>query len=181
MTKSPKPTKEAETQQNQAPTIPSAQNSLVKDIEEQKKRVEEYTDHLRRLQAEFENYMKRVEREKAELNKYGQAKLLIKLLPVVDDFERALQLLQPQDALVKQGIEMIYKQLKKVLEEEGVKVVEAKGQKFDPYKHEILDLVAGEKEGMIMDELQKGYIFKDKVLRTSKVRVAKGEQNVQKP
>ena len=79
------------------------------------------------------------------------------------------------DKAIKEGIEMVYKQLQKILTEEGVKPIEAAEKKFDPYMHEVLDIVEGKEDNKIVDELQKGYLLHDKVLRTSKVRITKSQ------
>ncbi len=161
------------------PETPIVPETFTKELEEQTQRVEEYTNHLRRLQAEFENYMKRVDREKSDFSKYAHASLALKLLPIVDDFERAVQIMQKEADIktIKEGISMIHLQLKKVLEEEGVKAIETHNQEVDPFKHEIIDVIPSDKpENIIVQEIQKGYMFKDKVLRISKVRVSKGAQ-----
>jgi len=134
--------------------------------------VEDYTKTLQRLQADFDNHIKRTKKEKEELEKYATAKL-----NVADDFERTMKLLnETQDKKLTQGLEMVQKHLFKILEEEGIKQINAKGNKFDPFKHEIIDLRNGEKDDMVIEELQKGYTMHDKVLRTSKVIVSKKEE-----
>jgi len=139
--------------------------------------VEDYTKTLQRLQADFDNHIKRTKKEKEELEKYATAKLAVKLLNVADDFERTMKLLnETQDKKLTQGLEMVQKHLFKILEEEGIKQINAKGNKFDPFKHEIIDLRNGEKDDMVIEELQKGYTMHDKVLRTSKVIVSKKEE-----
>ena len=153
------------------------QQTEEKQQPEEQKLVEEYTKTLQRLQADFDNHIKRTKKEKEDLEKYATAKLAVKLLNVTDDFERTLKLVnESQDKKLAQGLEMVQKQLFKILEEEGIKPINAKGNKFDPFKHEIMDLRNGDKDDMVLEELQKGYTMHDKVLRTSKVIVSKKEE-----
>ena len=144
---------------------------------EEKNIVEEYTKTLQRLQADFDNHIKRTKREREEQEKYASAKLAMKILNITDDFERTMKLAtENSDKRLAQGIEMVQKQLNKILEEEGIKPIEAKGKKFDPFKHEIIDMKKGEQDDIVIEELQKGYTMHDKVLRTSKVIVSKKEE-----
>ncbi len=162
---------------NQEKQESKAEISPDSKIESLKSQLDEYTAVLKRLQADFENYTKRVDKEKQELTKYASHKLVTKLLDVIDDFERTLQVTKDSEKKeVKEGIEMIYKQLNKILNEEGVKKIEAKGKKFDPYMHEVLDIVDGNENDLVIEELQMGYLLHDKVLRTSKVRISKVKQ-----
>lgn len=140
---------------------------LEKELNENKKLAEEYLDNLKRLKAEFENYQKRIEKEKSEFAKFASESLILKLLNILDDFERALKN-KPDDEFAK-GMELILQNLKKILEDEGVKMIEAKGS-FDPYKHEA---VAHEEceENKILEEFQRGYLLHDKVIRPTKVKV----------
>lgn len=140
------------------------------DLKQQK--INELTETLQRLQAEFENYKKRIDKEKGEYAKYAAANLISKLLPALDSIEHALKNKADKEKFAH-GSELIFKQLKSVLENEGLRPIEAKGR-IDPYKHEVLLKEASEKEeDTIIEELQKGYMFKDKVLRHAKVKVAK--------
>ena len=131
-----------------------------------KSKLEEYTTTLKLLQADFENYVKRTEKEKQEFTKYANHKVISKLLNLYDDFERAISAIK-EDNEVKEGIKLIHKQFTKLLEDEGVKKMETVGKKFDPYKHEILDIVNGKEDDVVIEELQKGYLIHDKVLRTA--------------
>ena len=116
------------------------------------------------------------------INSHQRPGILQRLLGIVDDFERALRIADQKDALT-QGMQMMYQELLKLLAEEGVIPIKAVGEKFDPYRHEILDFQEAQEEGMVIEELQKGYAYKDKVLRTSKVKVGKKveRENVQRP
>lgn len=147
-------------------------SELDKKVEDQQKAIEDYVNTLKRLQADFENYMKRVEREKEEFASYANHKMIAKLLTVADDFDKALGLVKKSNE-IGTGIEMIHKQLHKILQEEGVVPINAVGDKLDPYKHEVIDVIEGEEDNVIVEELQKGYMIKNKVLRPSRVKISK--------
>ncbi len=138
---------------------------------ELKKKLVDYTDMLQRLQADFENFKKRTEKEKSEANKYASAPVIIKLLPVMDSFEMALKNKSSDPEKFAKGMELVYAQLYSVLKGEGLAKIDAVGQKFDPYVHEVLMQEQSEKDGIILEEFQKGYKFKDKILRHSKVKI----------
>lgn len=139
----------------------------------------EAKDSLLRMRAEFDNYRKRVNKEKEEWFKYACMGLLEKILPVIDNFDRAIASLDQQNAEIKNifsGICMIEKQLKDVLQNEGLVPINAVGESFDPLVHEAVlqvPLEEGMTENQVVEELRKGYYFKDKVLRASMVKVAK--------
>ncbi len=151
-------------------------------LAEKEQIIQDYTNTLKRLQADFENYMKRAEKEREQHQHFGAAKILLKFLDIADDFERANALIKTvTNPEVTQGLTMIHTNITKILKEEDVHPIPAVGQHFDPYKHEIIDTIASDKkEGTIIAELQKGYTYKDMILRTSKVRVA-APQPSQKP
>ena len=139
---------------------------------EDNKKIEELTDSLKRLAAEFENYKKRVDKERIEFVKYAHAEVIARILPVLDSFELALKNTTNTEKLIE-GVKMIYAQLYSVLEAEGLKPIKATGEKFDPYKHEVLMKEESDKpEGTVLEEFQKGYILNDKVLRFSKVKIS---------
>ncbi len=146
---------------------------LQEKIAEQTKIIDDYTNTLKRLQADFDNYIKRVEKEKEEFTKYSNHKLISKLLTIVDDFEKALDAVKNDTKETSKGIEMIHNQLNKILQEEGVLPINALGNKLDPYMHEVMDIVDGNEDDLIVEELQKGYKIKDKVLRPSRVVISK--------
>ncbi len=136
--------------------------------------IADYTDHLKRLQAEIENYCKRVEKQRTESAGMASEKLIVKLLLVVDDFERALAQLKDVPAETRKGIEMIFKNLHKILDEERVEPIKSVGEKLDPYKHEVLMQVESEQpDDIILEELQKGYTMNGKVIRYAKVKISK--------
>ena len=145
---------------------------IQKQLEEKQKTIDELTDTLKRLQAEFENYKKRVDKEKEEFTKYSAALTVGKLLPVLDSFEIALKSTNDKEKFV-QGIKMIHAQLISTLESIGLRPIKADGEQFDPYKHEVLLKEESDKpEGTILEELQRGYMFQDRVLRFSKVKIS---------
>ena len=138
------------------------------------KEVKEYLEKLQRLQAEFENYQKRVEKEQGEKAKYASTDLLKKLLTLTDTFEQALKSMQKEDEHTK-GVEMMYQTLQTILKEEGVKAMEVEGKQLNPEEHEVLAKVEGGEEGVIIEEVQKGYFYKDKILRHAKVKISSGK------
>ena len=138
--------------------------------------IEDLTDRLRRTMAEFDNFRKRTEKEKSAMFEIGAKDIIERILPVIDNFERGLASI-PEDAkgsAFANGMEMIYKQLLKNLEDAGVKPIEALGQPFDPNFHNAVMHIEDEKfgENIISQELQKGYMYRDSVVRHSMVQVA---------
>ena len=145
---------------------------LKKELEQKDKTIGELTDTLQRLQAEFENYRKRIEKEKSEFVKYSHADVIAKILPVLDSFEMALKHTNEPQKFIN-GMKLIYAQLHSALEAEGLRPIKTDGEKFDPYKHEVLMKEESEKpEGTILEEFQKGYMLNDKILRFSKVKIS---------
>ena len=142
-----------------------------KDKSEQK--VEELTDRLKRTMAEFDNFRKRTEKEKSSMYIIGAKEIVEKILPVVDNFERGLAQAQEGDALADR-MKMIYKQLTTTLDELGVKPIEAVGKEFNPDFHNAVMHVEDEEvgENIVVEEFQKGYTYKDFVVRHSMVKVA---------
>lgn len=135
--------------------------------------IEELTDKLKRSMAEFDNFRKRTEKEKASMYIIGAREIVEKILPVVDNFERGLAQATEGDAFAD-GMKMIYKQMMTTLDELGVKPIEAVGQEFDPNFHNAVMHVDDENvgENIVVEELQKGYTYKDFVVRHSMVKVA---------
>jgi len=149
---------------------------LRKELEEQRKTAEEYYQRYLRSQADFDNYRKRTLKEKEELVQYASMKLIGELLPVLDNFERAIASSKESkdfDALAK-GVDMIFRQFEQVLVREGLKPIEAVGRPFDPEFHQAIMQVESEdhEEGTVVEEVQKGYMLKDKVLRPAMVKVS---------
>lgn len=135
--------------------------------------IEDLTDKLKRSMAEFDNFRKRTEKEKASMYIIGAREIVEKMLPVVDNFERGLAQAAEGDAFAD-GMKMIYKQMMTALDELGVKPIEAVGKEFDPNFHNAVMHVDDENvgENIVVEELQKGYTYKDFVVRHSMVKVA---------
>lgn len=144
-----------------------------KEKDKRDQQIEELTDRLKRNMAEFDNFRKRTEKEKASMYIIGAREIVEKILPVVDNFERGLAQAPEEDAFAE-GIRMIYKQLMTTLEELGVKQIEAVGKEFDPDFHNAVMHVEDEEAGenIVVEEFQKGYTYKDFVVRHSMVKVA---------
>ena len=155
---------------------PEKEGFFKKKKDPKDEKIEELTDRVKRQMAEFDNYRKRTDKEKKQNYEIGASDFILKILPVVDNFERGLGAMTDADkeSSFAQGIEMIYKQLTKVLEDEGVTVIEAQGKEFDPMLHNAVMQQPSEEyeSGIVIQELQKGYKYKDKVLRHSMVMVA---------
>ena len=138
--------------------------------------IEELTDRLKRNMAEFDNFRKRTEKEKTQMFETGAKSIVEKILPVVDNFERGLAAVTEEEKGTPfvEGMEKIYKQMMTVLEEAGVKPIEAVGQEFDPNLHNAVMHVEDEEfgENIIAEEFQKGYTYRDSVVRHSMVKVA---------
>jgi molecular chaperone GrpE len=133
-------------------------------------------DRLLRTAAEFDNFRKRVDRERRELSEFAASDILVELLPIVDNFERALQAPAPAEAdSFRTGIEMIHRQMLDLLRKRGVKPIEALGADFDPNFHQavIHEASPDHRDGEVMAELQRGYMLGDRLLRPAMVKVAK--------
>jgi molecular chaperone GrpE len=157
-------------------TLSDSTEELSRRLEKAENEKHEISDRLLRTMAEFDNYKKRVSKEKEELIKYGTEKLAFDLLPVVDNFERALEQAKGADdvASVIEGIEMILNQLIKTLETFHVKSFDSIGKSFDPEKHEAIAQQEheGYENNTVIDEFHKGYSLRDKLLRPAKVIVS---------
>jgi molecular chaperone GrpE len=135
-----------------------------------------YLDQLIRLKAEFENYRKRVDRERPEFVKIGKAEVLLKLLPIYDAMLKAHQevLASHNDTPLARGMEGIFKEFEKLFRDEGIGPMDPVGKPFDALQHEVLGTLESDLEdGTVIDVLQNGFTQKDKVLRTAKVRIAR--------
>lgn len=143
------------------------------EITKKDQEMEQYKEQLLRLQADFENFKKRTEKELSNQIHYANEQLILKILDTYEDLERALESGKSDD--LQEGIELIYQKLKKVLEGEGLEKIPAKGEKFDPYHHEALMAEAHDdfKNGEVIEELCKGYKLNSKVIKYSKVKVCK--------
>ncbi len=146
-------------------------------LEEERAKAEKYLNNWQRAEADFANYKRRAEQERDESRRLANAALIINLLPILDDLERALSSLDIRLAGLTwfDGIRLIYRKLELVLENAGVSVIEAEGQPFDPRFHEAIQYGEGE-EGKVVAEVQRGYKLYDRVLRPAMVIVGKGKQ-----
>ena len=168
-----------ETAQEEAPAAEqTVEEQLANMLEEAQQMVREEKDKYLRLSAEFDNYRKRTLKEKAELIKNGGEKTLTAILPVLDDFERALKNIEAtndETKALKEGVELIANKLNKVLGQEGLQKIETEGKDFDVDFHEAIALIPAPSEdlkGKILDCVQTGYMLNEKVIRHAKVAVA---------
>ncbi|PIN68721.1 nucleotide exchange factor GrpE [Candidatus Woesearchaeota archaeon CG11_big_fil_rev_8_21_14_0_20_43_8] len=144
-----------------------------KEFEDLKKEKIELIDQLQRLQAEFENYKKRTDKENQRFRECAKKDMVAALLPIVDSFESSLKHKDKPEEYIK-GTEMIFTQLSQLLKKEGLSRIECLGKRFNPYEHEVMLVEEGEKEDdLILDEFQSGYKFKDLIIRHAKVKISK--------
>jgi molecular chaperone GrpE len=136
-------------------------------------------DRLARMQADFENARKRAARDQQEFREYALTDALKALLPVLDSFDRALQTSAEEKSELRNGIELIHKQLQDALGKLGLRAISAKGEAFDPRWHEAIEMVdnTGAEDHQVIDELQRGYKLKDRLLRPAMVRVARNPKH----
>ena len=155
---------------------PDKKKSFFKKKKDKKdEQIEELTDKVKRQMAEFDNFRKRTEKEKSQMYDMGAKSIIEKILPVIDNFERGLAAVpeeQREDAFVV-GMDKVYRQMLTELDASGVKPIEAVGQEFDPNFHNAVMQVESEEydSGVVAQELQKGYMYKDSVVRHSMVAV----------
>ncbi len=167
---------EAEEQAAVAPLSPEEIALLQQKLTEAEEKAAENLDGWQRALADFSNYKKRLERERAAMREETLGHLVLRYLEVVDDLERALENRPPEGdgAVWSEGIELIYRKLKTFLEHEGIMAIEAEGHEFDPTAHEAISQEPSEnhKSGQVIQVVQTGYKLKDRVLRPARVRVA---------
>jgi molecular chaperone GrpE len=149
------------------------------ELEKLKTERDSLIDRLARLQAEFENARKRTAREQQEFREYAVADALKALLPTLDSFERALQTSASDKSEFRGGVELIYKQLQDALVKLGLRPIPAKGEPFDPHLHQAIEMVDTKEaeDHHVLEELQRGYKLKDRLLRPSMVRVARNPKH----
>ncbi|MFQ5838127.1 MAG: nucleotide exchange factor GrpE [Thermoplasmata archaeon] len=149
---------------------------LREELSRKEENAEELLSRLAYLQAELENLRKRWEKERQEFIRFASTTIMKRLLPVVDEFELALNSMKKRDDDFVNGVRMIYDNLMKILQAEGLQEIKAEGELFDPYLHEALDYVEeGGGEGRIVKVVQKGYRLEDRILRPSQVVVSRRE------
>ena len=154
---------------------PQQAETQVDPLDELRREKDSLQDRLLRTAAEFDNYRKRVERERRELTDYIKADILAELLPIVDNFERAMQAPASDGEALRKGVELIHKQMLDFLRKRGVTPIDALGADFDPNFHQavIHETSSSHREGEVIEELQRGYMLGDKLLRPAMVKVAK--------
>ncbi len=167
---------QAEDEQTDAQTAPQA-SSLEAEIEHLKTEKASYLDRLARLQAEFDNYRKRSAREQQDFRDYALADALKQVLPILDSLDRALKTANASAEDFRSGIELIDRQFHDVLSRLGVEPIQAAGQPFDPNLHQAIQMVETHDvaDNHVIDELQRGYKIKDRLLRPAMVRVAQNK------
>ncbi len=166
---------EKELEEEVKETVENQEEKKEDDKDSLKKKAEEATEKFVRLQAEFQNYKKRTEKEKANLYKFANEKLILDLLPLMDNMERAIENSKDSSEKVVDGIKMIKKSLDEFFEKNGVKYIDAVGKPFDPeYHHAVMTEENDDIESEhIIEEFQKGYMLNEKVIRHSMVKVSK--------
>ena len=157
---------------------------LQEELKAEQAKSSEYLNRLKYLQADFENYRKRVEKEFRDVAERSNEKLIANLLSVLDDLERAVETGKSTENVkaLSDGVEMVHKNLGVILEREGLTKIEAVGKPFDPDRHEVLAKVPSKdhEEGVIVEEARKGFIFKGRVMRPSIVKIACRSEEVEK-
>ena len=157
----------------QDPPLTDAQADPLDELRREKDALQ---DRLLRTAAEFDNYRKRVDRERRDLADYQKADILTELLPILDNFERAMLASSGSEAEpLRKGVELIHKQMMDFLRKRGVAAIEALGADFDPNVHQavIHEASSSHRDGEVIEELQRGYMLGDKLLRPAMVKVAK--------
>ena len=151
--------------------------TLQQALAEEKEKAGKYLANWQRCQADFVNYKQRTEQEKKEIIEFANSALISNLLPIMDDLERAFASVPAEldESNWTEGIKLIYNKFKATLEAQGLTEIEARGEPFDPHLHEAVMQQEGE-DGIIVEETQKGYKLKEKVIRPSLVIVGKGEE-----
>ncbi|PUU94872.1 MAG: molecular chaperone GrpE [Halanaerobium sp.] len=172
--------KAEETEELKGIQMELSREELIEEVKEKNEKIEEMDaeiddllSRLQRLQADFVNYRKRSQREKAEMSARGKIKLCASLLPVIDNFERALKSEDNKNEFY-QGVEMIYNQLLKTFADQGIEEILAEGEEFNPEYHEAIMRVESEEfeEGTVVEVVQKGFSLDDRVIRPAMVKVA---------
>jgi len=163
-------------EESAAPAKPESDAaSVVSEIEKLKAERDALLDRLARLQAEFDNARKRAARDQQEFREFAAADVIKTILPILDSFERALKTASGESGDFRNGIELIYRQFQDALQKIGVQAIPAVGQVFDPRVHEAIEMVdtTEVEDHHVLDELQRGYKYKERLLRPAMVRVAR--------
>ncbi len=177
--------KEGESKEEEQIEAPGLhEKEIIQELEITKKQLEEEKDRYLRLNAEFDNFRKRIVKEKEEFIKYANEKLILELIDIMENLERGIEnakTTENRDKLIE-GMELIYKQFNNVLEKNGLTPIKALGERFDPYKHEAMMQTLTDEcdEDTILEEFARGYMLNNKVIRYSKVRVSKKKESEDK-
>ncbi len=170
-------TEEIEKLREKISSLENKVKELEKQLEASDKEAEEYLDHLRRLKAEFENYKKRMIKERQQIVNWAVEDLIKEFLPVLDDMERAIESskISKNFSSLVQGIEMVYNHFKNLLKKKGLEEIAAEGEEFNPEIHEAIQRIESDKhpDNVVVEEMRKGYKMKGKVLRPALVKVNK--------
>lgn len=168
---------EVQTQAGTTTSYGADADTLRQQLDQERAKSSEYLDNWRRAAADFSNFRKRAEKETSELSKFANSTLIARILPVLDDLDRAFQTVPEdlRDLTWVDGVMLISRKLRAILEAEGLKAIDALGKPFDPNFHEAVIHEETDKadEGTVTGELQRGYMLGDRVLRPTMVKVAK--------
>ncbi len=173
------PAADNEMQERAEPGIPAQPAEPESELQKVRAERDTLLDRLARLQAEFENARKRAVREQQDYREYAVSDTVKSLLPILDSFERALQVSGNNGNDLRSGVELIYKQLQDALVKLGLRQIPAKGEPFDPHLHEAIEMVDTDEveDHHVLDELQRGYKLKERLLRPAMVRVARNPKS----
>jgi molecular chaperone GrpE len=176
----PKEPENKKNNENELPKeLPEETSDTEQEVSDDRKMAEEYLANWQRAQADFINYKRRVEQERLEFNSFANSNFARAILPILDDLERAIDAI-PEDFAEHdwvEGVRLVERKFKTVLEGQGVKPILSLGMEFDPNLHEAIRQDKG-KEGTVIAEYQKGYMLNDKLLRPAKVVVGNGEEDI---
>jgi molecular chaperone GrpE len=166
-------------EQDRSAAVPVISERPESELQKMKAERDTLLDRLARLQAEFENARKRAVREQQDYREYALSDTVKSLLPILDSFDRALQASTTDDGDLRSGIELIYKQLQDTLVKLGLRPIPARGEPFDPHLHEAIEMVDTDEveDHHVLEELQRGYKLKDRLLRPAMVRVARNSRS----
>ena len=154
-------------------------NNVELQLKEAEEKINTYVNDLQRLQAEFENYIKRTNKEKENIALVSRFELIKKVLPIVDEFEIALKVIEKtsEKGHITEGIKMVFKHLCTLLKEQEINPIDSLGKKYDPFIHEVTKKIDSPKEeGIIIEEIQKGYLFQGNLIRPAKVIISNGKK-----
>nr|WP_236017818.1 nucleotide exchange factor GrpE [Alicyclobacillus suci] len=166
--------KEAQAETETASDDAAQSEAQEAQVDPKDQEIADLQQQLLRTRADFDNFRRRTRAEKEELSQFATKKLLSDLLPVVDNFDRAMQAVSDADEQIRTGIEMVHRQFQAILSQYGVTPMNAEGETFDPTRHEAVmqEAAEGVEPNVVLQELQRGYLLHDKVLRPAMVKVS---------